>query len=164
MEKKKNRRIKRKRKEKPSARELHRPRYSDANAIFALLLASLCSRPNSVIFINKCLFKLRRSLLISQTSLTSLTSTLALLPTLLRSTRVEIVCLAADIIGAASLVSFDANKEIASDSETVKGLISLLHSRKRKVLLSACNAILDFSTTTFARRQLLKFSALNELM
>ncbi|ESW26670.1 hypothetical protein PHAVU_003G138500 [Phaseolus vulgaris] len=160
MEKKKQR-IKRKRKEKPSARELHRPRSSDANAIFALLLASLCSRPNSVILINKCLFKLRRSLLISQTSLTS---TLALLPTLLRSTRVENVCLAADIIGAASLVSFDANEEIASDSETVKGLISLLHSPKRKVLLSACNAVLDFSTTICARRQLLKFSALNKLM
>ncbi|CAJ1941713.1 unnamed protein product [Sphenostylis stenocarpa] len=160
MEKKKGR-VKRKRKEKPSARENHRPRSSDADAIFALLLASLSNSPNSVIFINKCLFKLRRSLLFSQTSVTSI---LALLPTLLRSTRSEIACRAADIIGVASLVSFDANEQIASDSETVKGLISLLHCRNRKVLLSACNAVLDFSTTTFAQRQLLKFSALNKLM
>ncbi|KAL5182894.1 Bifunctional lysine-specific demethylase and histidyl-hydroxylase NO66 [Glycine soja] len=162
MEKKKKKdRVKRKRKQKPSARELHRLRSSDANAIFALLLASLSNRPHSVIFINKCLFKLRRSLLLSPTSLTPI---LALLPTLLRSKGSDIACPAADIIGAASLVSFDANEEIASDSETVEGLISLLQSRNRKVLLSACNAVLDFSTTTFAQRQLLKFSALNKLM
>ncbi|KAH1116955.1 hypothetical protein GLYMA_17G056500v4 [Glycine max] len=162
MEKKKKKdRVKRKRKQKPSARELHRLRSSDANAIFALLLASLSNTPHSVIFINKCLFKLRRSLLLSPTSLTPI---LALLPTLLRSKGSDIACPAADIIGAASLVSFDANEEIASDSETVEGLISLLQSRNRKVLLSACNAVLDFSTTTFAQRQLLKFSALNKLM
>ncbi|RZB55417.1 uncharacterized protein LOC114391401 [Glycine soja] len=162
MEKKKKKdRVKRKRKQKPSARELHRLRSSDANAIFALLLASLSNTPHSVIFINKCLFKLRRSLLLSPTLLTPI---LALLPTLLRSKGSDIACPAADIIGAASLVSFDANEEIASDSETVEGLISLLQSRNRKVLLSACNAVLDFSTTTFAQRQLLKFSALNKLM
>ncbi|TKY54502.1 Bifunctional lysine-specific demethylase and histidyl-hydroxylase NO66 [Spatholobus suberectus] len=133
----------------------------DNNAIFALLLASLSNRPYSVVFINKCLFKLRRSFLLSRTSVTPI---LALLPTLLRSTRAEIACRAADIIGAASLVSFDANEEIASDSETVEGLVSLLQSRKRKVLLSTCNAVLDFSTTTFAKQQLLQFSALNKLM
>ncbi|KAL5149437.1 Bifunctional lysine-specific demethylase and histidyl-hydroxylase NO66 [Glycine soja] len=161
MEKKKKDTVKRKRKQKPSARELHRPRSSDANATFALLLASLSNTPHSVIFINKCLFKLRRFLLLSQTSMTPL---LALLPTLLRSTRPELACRASDIIGAASLVSFDANEEFAFDSETVEGLISLFQSRIRKVLLSACNVVLDFSTTTFAQRQVLKFSALNKLM
>ncbi|XP_020230222.1 uncharacterized protein LOC109811006 [Cajanus cajan] len=161
MEKEKKQRVKRKRNEKPSARDLHGPRSSDSNAIFALLLAALSKRTHSVILINKCLFKLRRSLLLSPTSMTPM---LALLPTLLRSKRAEIACRTADVIGAASLVSFDANEEIASDSETVEGLVSLLESRKRKVLLSVCNAVLDFSATTFARRQMLKFFALNKLM
>ncbi|KAL2338706.1 hypothetical protein Fmac_013152 [Flemingia macrophylla] len=159
--KKKKQRVKRKRKEKPSARDLHLPRSSDTNAIFALLLAAISNRPHSAIFINKCLFKLRRSLLRSRTSVTPI---LALLPTLLRFPTANVACRAADIFGAASLVSFDANEEIASDSETVEGLLSLLESRKREVLLSACNAVLDFSATTSARRQLLKFFALNKLM
>ncbi|KAK7265355.1 hypothetical protein RJT34_32974 [Clitoria ternatea] len=137
-------------KQKPSSRD-------DVNATFALLLASL-SKPHSLPFINKCLLNIPHSILISPTPI------LALLPTLLRSTRPHIACRVADIIGAASLVSFHVNEEIASDSETVKGLISLLDTRRRKVLLSACNALLDLSTTTFSQQQLLKFSALNKLM
>ncbi|KAJ1433417.1 JmjC domain [Sesbania bispinosa] len=138
---------------------------SDANGIFALLLSSLSNihQPYSLSFINKCLFKIRPSLLLSQSSLRPI---LALLPTLLSlaSTHSQIARRVADIIGAASLVSLEVNEEIATDSETVNGLISLLENPKRKVLLSACNAILDLSTTTFGQQQLLKFSVLDKLM
>ncbi|XP_061361743.1 uncharacterized protein LOC133305516 [Gastrolobium bilobum] len=153
---------KRKSKPKPSSCELH-VQVSNANAIFSLILASLSNlhQHHSLPFITKCLFKIRPSLLLSQTSLRPI---LSLLPTLLRSTHSKIACRAADIIGAASLVSLDMNEEIASDSETVKGLISLLNNPNRKVMFSACNAVLDLSTTTFGQQQLLKFSALEKLM
>ena len=152
---------KRKRKPKPSRCGLHL-RGSDSNAVFALLLASLSNlhHPHSVHLIKKCLLKIRPSLL----SQSSVRPVLALLPALLSSNRSEIACHVADLIGAASLVSLEVNEEIASDSETLKGLISLLENPKRRVLLSACNAVLDLSTTTFGRHQLLKFSALEKLM
>ncbi|KAK7329713.1 hypothetical protein VNO77_23888 [Canavalia gladiata] len=154
---------KRKRMPKPSSRDPYHLHASDADAIFALLLASLSKfpQPHSLPLINKCLFKIRRSLLLSRTSVTPI---LALLPTILRSAPSKMACHGADIIGAASLVSLDVNEELASDSEILKGLISLLESSKRKLMLSACNAVLDLCSTTFAQQQLLKFSALNKLM
>ncbi|KAK2412483.1 hypothetical protein QL285_047671 [Trifolium repens] len=94
----------------------------------------------------------------------SLRPILALLPSLLSSTHSQIVRRAADIIGAASLVSLEINQEIATDSQTVKGLILLLNNPNRKVQFSACNAVLDLSTTAFAQQQLLNFSALHKLM
>lgn len=154
-------------KRKRPLRDLHlRVQVSDVNGIFALLLASISNnnlhhQPHTLPFINQCLSKLRPSLLLSQSSVTPI---LALLPTLLASTRPEIACHVADIIGSASLVSLEVNEEIAADSETLKGLISLLENRKRKELFSACNAVLDLSTTSFAQQQLLKFSALDKLM
>ncbi|XP_027332041.1 uncharacterized protein LOC113847255 isoform X2 [Abrus precatorius] len=164
MEKKNHCKRKRKPKPKPSSRDLHPPpRDSHPNAIFALLLASLSKlqQSHSLPFINKCLLAIRRSSLLR--SRISVRPILALLPTLLCSTRSQIACRGADFIGAASLVSLEVNEEIASDSETVKGLISLFRNPKRKVLLSACNAVLDLATTTFAQQQLIKFSALNKL-
>lgn len=137
------------------------------NTLFALLLASLSnSNSNSNTnqsFIKKCLFQFHPSLLLSNSS-SSVTPILALLPTLLSSTHSPIARRAADITGAASLVSLEINEEIATDSETIKGLISLLENPDRKVLSSACNAILDLSTTAFAQQQLLNFSSLHKLM
>ncbi|XP_057419522.1 uncharacterized protein LOC130713746 [Lotus japonicus] len=153
-----------KRKRKPSSGDpyLH-VQLSDVNGIFALLLSSLSNlhQPHSLPFINKCLFKLHPSLLLSQSSLSPI---LALLPSLLASTNSQIARRVADIIGAASLASLDLNEEIASDCETVKGLISLLENPNRKVLFSACNAVLDLATTTLAQQQLLNLSALEKLM
>ncbi|CAK8564066.1 unnamed protein product [Lathyrus sativus] len=135
---------------------------SDLKTLFALLLASLSTQPQTTLpFVNKCLFKFRNSPLISKSSITPI---LAILPTLLSSTHSKIARRAANIIGAASLVSLEINEEIASDSQTVKGLISLLESSDRDVMFSACNAVLDLSITTFAQQQLLSFSALHKLM
>ncbi|MED6216495.1 hypothetical protein PIB30_008190 [Stylosanthes scabra] len=149
---------KRKRKLKPPRDALLHLQGSDTNSIFALLLASLSKlhRPLTI----KCLLTIRPSLL-SQSSFTPI---LSLLPALLTSKSSQIACRAANIVGAASLLSLEVNEQVASDSETLKGLISLLESPKRKVLLSACNAVLDLSATSFAQRQLLKFSALEKLM
>ena len=136
------------------------------NTLFALILASLSnsnSNSNSnQSFIKKCLFQFHPSLLLSKSS--SVTPILALLPSLLSSTHSPVSRRAADVIGAASLVSLQINQEIATDSETVKGLISLLENPDRKLLFSACNAVLDLSTTAFAQQQLLNFFALHKLM
>jgi len=135
------------------------------NTLFTLLLASLSnsnSNTNQPFFIKKCLFQFHPSLLLSKPS--SFTPILALLPTLLSSTHSPIARRAAHITGAASLVSLEINQQIASDSETVKGLISLLENPDTKVLSSASNAILDLSTTAFAQHQLVNFFALHKLM
>ncbi|KAK4257767.1 hypothetical protein QN277_007312 [Acacia crassicarpa] len=156
-------RSKRKRKSKSSTSGLQvKLQCDDTNTIFALLLASLSEthKSNSFSLVKKCLSKIRTSLL----SEIHFRPILALLPSLLNSKRPEIAGRGADIVGAASLASFEMNNEIASDCETLKGLISLLGSSKRKVLFSACNTVLDMSTTTFGQQQLLKFSALEKLM
>lgn len=67
-------------------------------------------------------------------------------------------------MGAASLFSLEMNEEIALDGNIVKGLVSALASSKRRVLIAACNAVLDMSTTSVARQSLLGFSALESLM
>ncbi|GAU34760.1 hypothetical protein TSUD_205640 [Trifolium subterraneum] len=151
--------VKKKRKRSYSSNSQH---VSDLNTLFALLLASLSNQSQTTLpFITKCLSKIHHSLLLSKSSLTPI---LALLPSLLSSTHSQIVRRAADIIGAASLVSLKINQEIATDSQTVKGLISLFNNPNRKVQFSACNAVLDLSTTAVAQQQLLNFSALHKLM
>jgi hypothetical protein len=139
-----------------------RSQVSDLNTQFALLLASSLSNQTTLPFIKKCLFKIHHSLLLSKSS--SLRPILALLPSLLSSTHSQIARRAAQIIGTASLVSLEVNQEIATDSQTVKGLILLLNNPNRKVQFSACNAVLDLSATSFAQQQLLNFSALHKLM
>jgi len=67
-------------------------------------------------------------------------------------------------VGAASLFSLEMNEQIALDGEIVKGLVSALGSSKRNVLMAACNAVLDMSTTSVARQRLLELSALESLM
>ncbi|CAL0325541.1 unnamed protein product [Lupinus luteus] len=163
MEKKKEDAVtargKRKRKQKTLCSDVH-IRGSDSNAIFAVLLASI-SKSNSHL-ITKCLLKIRPSLL-SQPS--EIRPILALIPTLVTSQCWKIVSRAVDIVGAASLVSLEVNQEIASDSETLKALTLLLNPNiRRRVLFSACNAVLDLSTNSFAQQQLLKFYILDKLM
>lgn len=64
----------------------------------------------------------------------------------------------------ASLFSLEMNERIAFDADIVKGLVSALASSKRSVLMAACNAVLDMSTTSVARERLLASSALESLM
>lgn len=78
--------------------------------------------------------------------------------------RAEIASRGAEIVGAASLFSLEMNEQIALDGEIVKGLVSALGSSKRNVLMAACNAVLDMSTTSVARQRLLELSALESLM
>ena len=68
-------------------------------------------------------------------------------------------------MGALSLYSLELNEQIALDSEIVKGLVlALASSKKRRVLMATCNAVLDISTTPVARQCLLRFSTLESLM
>ncbi|KAK6151435.1 hypothetical protein DH2020_014070 [Rehmannia glutinosa] len=76
----------------------------------------------------------------------------------------EIVCKSAEIIGAASLASFEMNENIALEDEIMKGLISLLGSSKRKIAIASCNAVLDLSTTSVGRQRLLEFTAIENLL
>lgn len=67
-----------------------------------------------------------------------------------------------EIIGAACLYSLELNEKFAIDDEVIKGLINVVGNSKRKkvVALAGCNATLDLSSTSIARRRLLQFSAL----
>ncbi|XP_062077473.1 uncharacterized protein LOC133782249 [Humulus lupulus] len=133
---------------------------SDFDALFAILVAALTNlhkQPRYLLpLINKSLAKLRLSHI--QTPIISL------LPTLLASKYAAIVSCGAEIVGLASLLSLEMNEEIASDSETVKALVSALGSPKRTVLMAACNAVLDVGTTCIGRERLLHFCALEALI
>uniref|UniRef100_A0A162A3N2 Bifunctional lysine-specific demethylase and histidyl-hydroxylase n=1 Tax=Daucus carota subsp. sativus TaxID=79200 RepID=A0A162A3N2_DAUCS len=74
----------------------------------------------------------------------------------------EIVISSLEIIGAACLYSLELNEKFAIDDEVIKGLINVVGNSKRKkvVALAGCNATLDLSSTSIARRRLLQFSAL----
>ncbi|XP_059637411.1 uncharacterized protein LOC132279449 [Cornus florida] len=148
-----------------SISRFQQPHHTDNNTIFALLLASL-SHSSHKPLIKTCLNQLRLSVL-SQTPNPKQTlpiPILSLLPLLLNSSCDEIVSDCAEIIGAASISSFEMNDQIASDGETVKGLVYALESSKRNVLLAVCNAILDLSTTSIGRQNLLEFSAMESLI
>lgn len=68
-------------------------------------------------------------------------------------------------MGVASLSSLEINEQIAMDDEIIKGLEYILRNySKRSVLMAACNAVLDLSTTSVGRLRLLEFSALESLM
>lgn len=75
----------------------------------------------------------------------------------------EITIKTMEIVGAAALLSIEMNETIASESGIVRGLINLLKCSTKKVSLAACNGILDLSTTSFGRKQLLQFSAIEKL-
>ncbi|KAA0058192.1 Lysine-specific demethylase NO66 [Cucumis melo var. makuwa] len=140
----------------------------DVNTTFSLLLAAVSTphNPYSVFLLPKCLTHLHSALLPqSPHPLQTLPSPiLSLLPLLILSERQGIASCAAEIVGAASLLSLRTNEVIALDDGVVRALISVLGCSKRRVALAACNAVLDLSTTSFGRQRLVEFSAIQRLI
>ncbi|KAK9269787.1 hypothetical protein L1049_001565 [Liquidambar formosana] len=137
-----------------------------------VMLAAISNshKPSSNSLVKKCLNKLRLSLLSKPPNLpfspqqTLLYPILSLLPVLVKSRCAGIASVGAEIVGAASLLSFEMNDLIASDCEIVRALVSALASSKRRISSAACNAVLDLSTTSVGRQRLLEFSAVENLM
>nr|GMD25900.1 JmjC domain-containing protein [Ipomoea batatas] len=76
----------------------------------------------------------------------------------------EIACKSAEIVGALSLMSFEMNEKIASEGQIVKGLITLLRSSNSIRSIAACNSVLDLSTTSIGRKQLVDLFAIENLI
>uniref|UniRef100_A0A2P2MXR0 Bifunctional lysine-specific demethylase and histidyl-hydroxylase n=1 Tax=Rhizophora mucronata TaxID=61149 RepID=A0A2P2MXR0_RHIMU len=151
MENNESRSHKRRRREKKKCVEI-----TPFPLLLAATLTSSRNRHDSRQYlIKKCLNNLQLS---NQETLPSIQS---LLPVLLKSRFPEIACRSAEIVGAVSMLSLQMNERVVSDDETVKALISALGSPNRRVSMAACNALLDLSTTSVARRRLLEFSALD---
>ncbi|KAG6589672.1 Bifunctional lysine-specific demethylase and histidyl-hydroxylase NO66, partial [Cucurbita argyrosperma subsp. sororia] len=140
----------------------------DVNTTFCLLLAAVSTprNPYAASLIPKCLAELHFALLPhSPHPLQTLPSSiLSLLPLLILSELQGIASRAAEIVGAASLLSLRMNEVIASADGVVRALISALACSKRRVALAACNAVMDLSTTSFGRESLVEFSAIERLM
>ncbi|KAL2930155.1 Bifunctional lysine-specific demethylase and histidyl-hydroxylase NO66 [Bienertia sinuspersici] len=141
-------------------------------ALLSLTLAALKTpqNPSSKTLIlkssNKFLHLLHpKSPLSLSSSESLLNAILTLLPPLLRSSCDDVVCAAARIVGAASLVSIEVNKRIACDVDIVKGLIlNVLRVENMETKKAVCNAILDLSITSVGCQSLLEVSGLNYLM
>ncbi|XP_023515380.1 uncharacterized protein LOC111779552 [Cucurbita pepo subsp. pepo] len=140
----------------------------DVNTTFSLLLAAVSTprNPYAASLIPKCLAELHFALLPhSPHPLQTLPSSiLSLLPLLILSERQGIASRAAEIVGAASLLSLRMNEVIASADGVVRALISALACSKRRVALAACNAVMDLCTTSFGRESLVEFSAIERLI
>lgn len=74
------------------------------------------------------------------------------------------MCKSSEIVGAASLSSFEMNEKVAGDDEIIKSLISLLGSPMREISMVACNAMLDLATASVGCQRLLQFSAIEKLI
>lgn len=75
------------------------------------------------------------------------------------------MCYSAEIVGALSLYSLELNEQVGLDGEIVKSLVLALRNwKKSRVLMAACNAVLDMATTPVARQCLLRFFALENLL
>lgn len=70
----------------------------------------------------------------------------------------------AEIVGAASLASFEMSEQIAAEDEIVTRLISLLRNSEREIAIAACNAVLDLSVASVGRQRLLEFGATENFM
>ncbi|XP_020582631.1 uncharacterized protein LOC110026146 [Phalaenopsis equestris] len=79
---------------------------------------------------------------------------LALLPLLLASSCPSLAVLSAQLVGAASLCSLEANSMIVLDKEIVNELLRAVVSRSRSVAVAACNAVLDLSVSSNGRETL----------
>ncbi|KAK8966021.1 hypothetical protein KSP40_PGU012385 [Platanthera guangdongensis] len=91
-------------------------------------------------------------------------SLLSLLPLFLTSSCSGLAAITAELIGAASLYSLDANLTIVSDEAIVNGLITALMSRIRRVAVAACNTLLDLSVSSIGREKLREFSVIEKLL
>nr|POE69500.1 bifunctional lysine-specific demethylase and histidyl-hydroxylase mina [Quercus suber] len=165
MERREKKSEHRKRKRKPeNDKSLQLLQHADADTIFSLLLAAIhnSDTPSSLTLIKKCLIELKHTFLSQNPNPNPI---LSLLPFLLTSKSAEIVCYSAEIVGALSLYSLELNEQVGLDGEIVKSLVLALGSwKKRRVLMAACNAVLDMATTPVARQCLLRFFALESLM
>nr|GMD28813.1 putative jmjC domain, Armadillo-type fold protein [Ipomoea batatas] len=145
-------------------RRLKKRRHRDSGTtLFAIILAVISRNGNSegedAVLILRCLNRLHRSL-----PQTLSAPFLSLLPALLSSRSDEIACKSAEIVGALSLMSFEMNEKIASDGQIVKGLITLLRSSNSIRSIAACNSVLDLSTTSIGRKQLVDLFAIENLI
>lgn len=61
-------------------------------------------------------------------------------------------------------MSFEMNEKIASEGQIVNGLITLLRSSNSIRSIAACNSVLDLSTTSIGRKQLVDLFAIENLM
>ncbi|KAM4097871.1 hypothetical protein ACJW30_07G034800 [Castanea mollissima] len=165
MERREKKSEHRKRKRKPeNDKSLQLLQHADADTIFSLLLAAIhnSDTPSSLTLIKKCLIKLKPTFLSQNHNPNPI---LSLLPCLLTSKSAEIVCYSAEIVGALSLYSLELNEQVGLDGEIVKSLVLALGNwKKRRVLMAACNAVLDMAATPVARQCLLRFFALENLM
>ncbi|KAJ4959079.1 hypothetical protein NE237_026190 [Protea cynaroides] len=134
--------------------------------VYPLILAALSNTKSSSsrTLLKKCLKKLHLSLLARNSQFSNPSCLLSVLPILLRSTFPEIASLSAEIVGAASLSSFEMNEVIAYDAAIIESLMSALSCRSKSVSVAACNAVLDLSTTSIGRQLLCEFSAMEKLM
>ncbi|KAM0939298.1 putative [histone H3]-dimethyl-L-lysine(36) demethylase [Dioscorea sansibarensis] len=90
---------------------------------------------------------------------------LALLPYLLASSFPPLVVLSAKVVSAVALHSLEANEMIASDEEVVKCLVhGALGSQTKRVVMAACNAVMDLSTSLVGRSQLRESNAIGRLL
>lgn len=76
----------------------------------------------------------------------------------------KIAACSAEIVGALALCSFELNARIASDEEIMCALVNAVASGKKRVVMGACNAMLDLSTTLIGRERLREFSAVEKLL
>ncbi|KAJ1700247.1 hypothetical protein LUZ63_000026 [Rhynchospora breviuscula] len=79
---------------------------------------------------------------------------LAVLPLLLRSRCPAVAALAARLVGAASLASLPHNRAIASDAAILAALLHHIHTRPTSPSALALSALLDLSSSSFARDRL----------
>ncbi|KAL3742543.1 hypothetical protein ACJRO7_017933 [Eucalyptus globulus] len=152
---------------------------ADADTALCLLLASVSKinaggrggsdpLPSSSL-VKRCLRKVLSFLSKSDDPVPSfrkipLAALFSVLPVLLKSNNPDIACLCAEVVGMASLCSFEMNQLIASDAEILESLVSGLRSSNRRVKWSACRAVSDLSTSLVGRQRLLEHSALQTLM
>ncbi|KAL8149448.1 uncharacterized protein LOC141708754 [Apium graveolens] len=154
---------KRKRRKKPSPSSLSG--HAAGKNLFAVMLASLHNHqhnsPESNPILTQCLNRLSVTLISKFPN-----PFISLFPLLLRSNCDEIAIRSLEIVGAACLYSLELNEKFALDDEIIRSLINVVGNSKRKkiVALAACNATLDLSSTSIARRCLLQFSGLESFI
>lgn len=148
---------KRRRKSSPSSLSVH----AAGKNLFGVMLASLCTHQHNSAESNRILTQCLNRLSVTLIS-KSPNPFISLFPLLLRSKCDEIAISSLEIIGAACLYSLELNEKFALDDEIIKGLINVvgISKRRKSVALAACNATLDLSSTSIARRRLLQFSTL----
>lgn len=76
----------------------------------------------------------------------------------------KIAACSAEIAGALALCAYELNERIASDKEIMRALVTAVASRRKGVVMAACNAVLDLSTTLIGRERLRESSAVEKLL